>query len=106
MIKPRKKQLHPFVISLGNEIKRLRIQRKITLEELGSDINLDASNMRKIEMGHNITVNTLLKICICLNITPSKLFDKIKWDLSIEDVDSLTTPRIIKKKKTTRKNRV
>lgn len=98
MSKPRKKQLHPYVISLGNEIKRLRLYRKLTLEELGSEINLDASNMRKIEMGHNITLNTLLKLCVCLKVTPAKLFDKLDWDLTEDDIDSLTTPRIIKKK--------
>jgi DNA-binding Xre family transcriptional regulator len=76
----------------------LRIQRKLTLETLGGDIGIDASNLQKIESGHNLTINTLLKLCICLNTTPAKLLDKMGWELTEQDIDSLTTPRPIRKK--------
>jgi hypothetical protein len=59
---------------------------------------LDASNLQKIELGQNLTLSTLLKLCICLKTTPAKLFDKIKWDLTEEDIDAFATPRVIKKK--------
>jgi transcriptional regulator with XRE-family HTH domain len=98
MSKPRKKPIHPYLIGLGIEIKKLRIKREFSLEKLGIEIGLDASNLQKIELGQNLTLNTLLKLCICLNITPTKLFDKLKWDLTEEDIDALTTPRPIKKK--------
>jgi len=98
MKKSRKKPLHPFVIKLGAEIKKLRSQKKLPLEILGAEIGLDASNMQKIELGQNLTLNTLLKLCIGLKIAPSKLFDKIPWNLTEEDIDALTTPRAIRKK--------
>ncbi len=98
MSKPRKKPIHPYLIELGVELRKLRIKREISLENLGGEIGLDASNLQKIELGQNLTLNTLLKLCICLNITPSKLFEKLKWDLNEGDIDSLTTPRPIKKK--------
>jgi transcriptional regulator with XRE-family HTH domain len=98
MKKPRKKPLHPYLIEVGNEIKKLRTRQKISLEKLGSEMGLDGSNIQKIEQGQNLTLNTILKLCICLKTTPAKLFDKIQWDLNEEDIDVLTNPRIIKKK--------
>lgn len=107
MKKSRKKPLHPYLKLVGIEIKKLRNQRKLSLEVLGAEIGLDAANMQKIELGQNLTLNTLLKLCICLNTTPAKLFDKIQWDLNEEDIDALTTPRPLKKKviKKTKKKR-
>ena len=98
MKKPRKKPLHPYLVELGMEIRKLRTQRKLSLETLGSEIGLDASNLQKIELGQNLTLSTLLKLCICLNLTPAKLFDKIEWELTEADIDRLTTPRVYKKK--------
>jgi transcriptional regulator with XRE-family HTH domain len=105
---PVKKSVHPYLIELGSEIKKLRLQRQLSLEIVGGEIGLDASNLQKIELGQNLTLNTLLKICISLKISPGKLFEKISWDLSEKDIDFLTTARIIKKKKSkkTAKKRV
>lgn len=105
MKKSRKKPLHPYLKLVGTEIKKLRNQRKLSLEILGAEIGLDAANMQKIELGQNFTLNTLLKLCICLNTSPTKLFDKIQWNLTEVDIDALTTPRptpkkVIKKEKT------
>jgi transcriptional regulator with XRE-family HTH domain len=97
MKKPRKKTVHPYILSVGAEIKKIRLQRKLSLDHLGSEIGLDASNVRKLEIGQNLTLNTLLKLCICLEITPAKLFDKISWDLTAEDLEVLTTVRSVKK---------
>lgn len=99
MLKPRKKPLHPYLAELGTEIKKLRVLRKMSLETLGGEIGLDASNLQKLELGQNLTINTLLKLCICLGITPAKMFDKLSWNLTEKDLDALTTPRVIKKKK-------
>lgn len=104
-IKQRKKPLHPYLTELGTEIRKLRTQRKLSLETLGSEIGLDVSNLQKIEFGQNLTLNTLLKLCICLNVTPAKLFDKLDWELTEKDIDSLTTPRIIKKKSAKKPNK-
>lgn len=98
-MKERKKPIHPYLKDLGAEIKRVRVQRKLSLENVGSQIGLDASNLQKIEQGHNLTINTLLKLCILLRITPAKLLDKVQWSLTDKDIDALTTTRPIKKKK-------
>lgn len=98
MKKPRKKPVHPYLLRVGEEIRKIRTQKKFSLEHLGGELGLDASNMRKLEIGQNLTLNTLLKLCICLEITPAKLFDKITWDLTAEDLDILTTLRPAKKK--------
>ena len=73
MKKPKKKPVHPYLIELGAEIRKIRLQRKLSLEVLGSEIGLDASNLQKIELGQNLTITTVLKVCICLKITPAKL---------------------------------
>lgn len=98
MNKPRKKPLHPYLVELGAQIRKHRVGKKLSLESLGSEIGLDASNLQKLELGQNLTINTLLKLCICLNITPAKMFEKLDWNLTEEDIDSLTTPRPTKKK--------
>lgn len=95
---------HPFLIALGAEIKRLRIRNKLSLEALGSEIGIDGSNLQKIELGHNITLSTLLKLCICLKTTPSQLFNSIMWDLTENDLDKLTLTKIISKKRSNPKN--
>lgn len=105
MRKPRKKPLHPYLKGLGAEIKKIRTSMGISLEILGTDIGLDASNLQKIERGQNLTVGTLLKICICLNISPAKFFDKLTWELNEEDIDALTTTRTIKKKSIVKRGR-
>jgi transcriptional regulator with XRE-family HTH domain len=97
MRKPKKKPIHPYLIALGSEIKRLRVNRKLSLEALGSDIGLDAANLQKIENGQNLTLNTLLKLAICLKTPPSKLLDKVAWNLNEKDLDALTTIRSVKK---------
>jgi transcriptional regulator with XRE-family HTH domain len=98
MKKQRKKPIHPYIKELGSEIKKIRTQRKFSLEVLGGEIGIDASNLQKIELGQNLTLNTLLKLCICLKVTPAKLLDKISWDLTEKDIDALTTPRPVKRK--------
>lgn len=103
MSKLRKKPIHPYLIALGAEIKRIRKLRKLSLEVLGSEIGLDASNLQKIELGQNLTISTLLKLCICLKITPSKLLDRVTWDLTDKDLDNLTIPRTVRKSKVRKK---
>lgn len=102
MKKSQKKPAHSYLIRLGSEIKKVRNEEGLSLEVLGGEIGIDASNLQKIELGLNITLTTLLKLCIRLKIPPSKLFDKITWDLKEKDLDSFTTPRPRKKSRARR----
>lgn len=99
MEKPSKKSSHPYFAKLGIEIRKIRTNKGLSLEALGTEIGIDGPNMQKIEGGLNLTLSTLLKLCICLDITPSKLLERITWNLDEKDLEALTTPRNIKKKK-------
>jgi transcriptional regulator with XRE-family HTH domain len=97
-MKPRKKPIHPYLKKVGANIKYLRNQKKISLEDVGAAIGIDGSNMQKIEKGANITLSSLMKIFIVLETSPMQFFSSLKWDLSTDDIDSLTIPRLPKKK--------
>jgi len=98
MKKPRKKPLHPYLAGLGAEIRKIRLGKGLSLEVLGTDIGLDASNLQKIELGQNLTLNTLLKLCISLDISPADFFKRLPWALGEQDIDALTTPRPVRRK--------
>jgi DNA-binding Xre family transcriptional regulator len=73
--------LEEYLVAVGDKIRRTRIQRGYTLEEVGRDIGLDKSNMYRIEQGRNITLLTLLKIAVVLEVDPN---DLIKNNVEVE----------------------
>ena len=61
---------------IGLKIKLLRIERKISQQDLAAACNFEKSNLARIEAGRtNPTVATLLKICQVLDVSTSQLFD-------------------------------
>jgi transcriptional regulator with XRE-family HTH domain len=61
---------------IGLKIKLLRIERKISQQDLAAACNFEKSNLARIEAGRtNPTVATLLKICQVLDISISQLFE-------------------------------
>jgi len=61
---------------IGLKIKLLRIERKISQQDLAAACNFEKSNLARIEAGRtNPTVATLLKICQVLDVSISQLFD-------------------------------
>lgn len=65
-----------FLMLVGNEIRNTRIKQGLTIEELAEMTGLSTSYLGRIELGKlNITMLTLEKIVISLNISPSKLFE-------------------------------
>mgnify|MGYP003340573576 FL=1 len=62
-----------FLKAVGANIRQLRMEKGLTLEQLGGDIGLDKSNMHRIEQGRNITILTLLKIAVFLDTDPHEL---------------------------------
>lgn len=61
---------------IGLKIKLLRIERKISQQDLAAACNFEKSNLARIEAGRtNPTVATLLKICQVLDVPISQLFD-------------------------------
>lgn len=60
---------------LGLKIKRMRINRGLTQEQLAEIVDVSQRTMSGIEIGENfVTAETLDKIIIALNTTPEELF--------------------------------
>lgn len=65
-----------FLKSVGNNIRSIRIEQGLTLEEFANKAELNLSYLGKIERGEkNVTLLTLEKIINTLNIAPTSLFD-------------------------------
>lgn len=62
-----------FLCQLGENIKKKRKKKGYTLEQLGLEIGLTRMQVNRIEKGYNITMITLLKITIALNLKPADL---------------------------------
>jgi transcriptional regulator with XRE-family HTH domain len=97
-MKARKKPIHPYLKKIGERIKHFRVEKGLSLEALGIAIGIDGANMQKIEKGANITLSTLIKIFVILEINPLQFFNELPWKLSGDDIEALTITRPIKKK--------
>lgn len=63
-------------VLLGRRIKELRIQKKLTQEQLAEMIGVGERNLSKIECGNNfVTSVTLSRILTALEVEPSELFN-------------------------------
>ena len=63
--------------TIGTNIRFIRVQFKISQEELGNLVGLHRTYIGAIERGEtNLTVNTLERISAALNITPNHLITK------------------------------
>lgn len=59
---------------IGENVRRLRTKKKLSLRELSYLCNIDNSKISKIEAGRfNITVATLLELANALDVTPAEL---------------------------------
>lgn len=91
-----------FLKAIGENIRYYRQKRGFTLEALGDDIGLDKGNMHKIEAGKNITVLTLLKISLFLEVDPVKLLDT-DVNISFEDAEKYVAQKKNERAKTKKK---
>ncbi len=65
------------LVSLGEAIRRARIEAGLSQESLAAEAELDRSYMGGVERGeHNLTLMNLCKISAALNIKPSLLLAK------------------------------
>ncbi|MFZ4785025.1 MAG: helix-turn-helix domain-containing protein [Flavobacteriales bacterium] len=86
-----------FLKAVGVNIRNKRKSKGYTLEALGEDIGLDKSNTYRIEKGKNITLLTLLKIALFLDVKPEELL-KTDVEIRVDDAE-----RFIAYKKASRK---
>lgn len=60
---------------LGQKIKRMRLNRGLTQEQLAEAVNVSQRTLSGIEIGENfVTAETFDKIVKALNTTPDELF--------------------------------
>lgn len=65
-----------FLLALGQKIRLVREQKKLTQLDLGLMCNNHAEQIGRIERGeHNVTICSLLIIANSLNITLKELLD-------------------------------
>ena len=93
-----------YLKAIGENIRHYRQKRGYTLEVLGDHIGLDKGNMHKIEAGKNVTVLTLLKIALFLDVPGAKLLDT-DMKLSSKDAGKFVARKKSSKAKTKSKGK-
>ena len=67
-------ELNDIFFQLGKRIKTMRLERKWTQEQFAEAAQINDKEVSHIEAGkRNITIGTLVKISLALNIEPYKL---------------------------------
>ncbi len=70
----RKKEIPEFCIQLGKHIRKLRIDKKLSIEEIAYKADIDAQNLRKYELGkQEMKVSMLKRIANAFEVTTSEL---------------------------------
>lgn len=65
-----------FLIKFGQNLRRLRKQKGYTQEELANELDIEISQISRIERGViNTTIGTVQSIMDCLQIKANELFD-------------------------------
>ena len=62
------KKIEPILKYLGNNIKKARLRRNVTMETLAQNANISIPTLRNIENGKNISLESLIKILIELQL--------------------------------------
>jgi transcriptional regulator with XRE-family HTH domain len=69
----------PELVSLGAEIKALRLKKGLSQEAFADELGIDRSYVGGIERGeHNVALVNLLKIASALNMTLAQLAQKAR----------------------------
>ena len=78
-LQKKKKELPQFCIDLGVHIRKLRVDDKISIEEIAFKAGIDSQNLRKYELGQQeMKVSMLKRIASAFGMSTSELlsFDK------------------------------
>lgn len=73
----------------GDKIKSLRLERGMTLEELGNLVGVGKSTVRKWETGAiaNMGRDKIEKLCAVFDVSPDYLIKKQSNDVGVSDYD-------------------
>lgn len=62
---------------IGNNIKRHRIDKNLSQEQLASDSDIDRTYLQSIEKGkRNVSINVLIRLSSALNVQLIKLLEE------------------------------
>lgn len=65
-----------FLLLFGENLRKIRTERKLSLRQLSQNCDIDHSDISKIEKGErNIQMSTVLQLAKGLGKTPHELFD-------------------------------
>jgi transcriptional regulator with XRE-family HTH domain len=77
-----------FLAQIGENIKKKRKKKNLSLEDLGLEMGLTRMQVHRIEKGYNITATTLLKVSMALGVKPSDLVS-FDYKFKKEDLEKL-----------------
>ena len=77
-----------FMRLVGENIKKKRLKKGWTLEQLGLEIGLTKNKVHRIESGYNITLETILKIALALEVKPDTII-KVDFEGKKEHLEGL-----------------
>ena len=75
----RKKEIPVFCIEFGKHIRALRVEKKLSIEEIAFKAGIDAQNLRKYELGkQEMKISMMKRIADAFGMKTSELlsFDK------------------------------
>ena len=87
-----------FLIRIGENIKKKRKEKGLSLEQLGLEMGLTRMQVHRIEQGYNITITTFLKISLALGIKPDELI-KTDYKFKKDDLENLVNNNKSSKRK-------
>lgn len=88
---------------IGENVKKKRKERNLSLEKLGLEIGLTRMQVHRIENGYNITIKTLLKLSLALNTKMEELI-KFEQKFKKDDLEKLLNSNKLNKKQTKKAN--
>ncbi len=61
---------------VGVNVRKLRVERKLTQEQLAHDAEIDVTYLRGIEAGRrNPSISVFVRLAACLGVHPANLLD-------------------------------
>lgn len=70
---------HHNLVLIGEKIRKLRLKRKYSQEQLAHEAQLGRGYFGRVERGEqNISVQNLIKIAVILHVDPAKLLPPLR----------------------------
>lgn len=77
-----------FINLVGQNIRKYRLRKSWSQEKLGLEIGMTRAQVYSMEKGSNITLTTLLKLSLALDIKPESII-KVKFNVSQNALEGL-----------------